>query len=96
MGSLIERLVGKVVTDKVNKERMNAFKRVGTEAHGQGCGCGSCQNRAVNDANYWLDDDAEVMGIERGYRFGFNRKGEIVKVRNEPDPNEQQGNSEQS
>lgn len=85
-------LVSQVVGNKVDKDRMAAFKKVGIEAHKGGCGCAGCKNQAVNNANYWLDDEAITTGIDRGYRFMINRKGDIVRRAN---PNEQGNSTEQ-
>ena len=82
MISQISRIIG----DKIDTDRTRAYKKITIEGHKGGCGCGGCKNQAVNNANYWLDDEA-INGIERGYRFFINRKGDIAS-RQWP-PNEQ-------
>ena len=90
--SELARMVSKVIGDKIDSDKTRAYKKITIEGHKGGCGCAGCKNLAVNNANYWLDDDA-INGLERGYRFFINRKGDIAS-RQWPPPNEQ-GNTTQ-
>ena len=78
----VEDQLDKTIREYPMMKTSEAYRRVKTEMHGEGCGCNTCKNRAVNEINSWVRficrDDIHARTT---HEFNLD-KGEII-----PPPN---------
>ena len=74
--NVVEKFIGKMI----NRAHKNLVK----QKHGKGCGCNSCMNRSVKEANSWAD--VAAGGNENNPITHYRDWSDRGRIKTKPNP----------